>query len=331
MPGVIGVGPAPGHIGGDDGRDGGGGGASGTTLPGPPGAGGGAERAAWGGEGLGPGVTHGDGSTGHRTGGGGDGDGSGAGRGTGGSGGGSFGGGQGPRDGGPAEDAGTHWWQRRAGKRTLLQLGVALTSLLMLPSAWLRVEAAPYLHEHPSQVAPADVALVLGAGLVEGRPSTYLMQRLREATELYHAGTVQVVLVSGDNSSPDYNEPAVMYDYLVEHGVPADRVVQDFAGFNTWESCTRASRVFQVDEAVVITQRFHIERAITLCREAGIETQGLAAREPETPRPDISSELREIAAATSALITTWTRPEPEHLGPVEDAVPDALEAEAAGD
>lgn len=124
--------------------------------------------------------------------------------------------------------------------------------------------------------APAQqVAVVFGAGLWDGKPSPYLANRLNTAAELYRDGKVKVVLVTGDNSREEYDEPDAMRAYLVAHGVPDKRIVSDFAGFDTWDSCVRAKKIFGVDRAVLVSQGFHIRRAIALCRAAGIDAYGV--------------------------------------------------------
>jgi vancomycin permeability regulator SanA len=121
----------------------------------------------------------------------------------------------------------------------------------------------------------APVALVLGAGIPGDRVSSMLARRLDIAADLYREGRVRVLLLSGDNSRAGYDEPTVMRAYLVAHGVPANVTVLDYAGFDTWDSCVRAKDVFGVRRLTVVTQNFHIPRAVTLCRMAGIETFGV--------------------------------------------------------
>ena len=117
----------------------------------------------------------------------------------------------------------------------------------------------------------APVAIVFGAGLWNGEPSPYLAHRLDAAAALYDRGTVRAVLVTGDNSRHDYDEPDAMRAYLLRHGVPAHKIVSDYAGFDTWDSCSRAHRIFGVDRAVLVSQGFHIRRALALCTAAGVD------------------------------------------------------------
>ncbi len=125
------------------------------------------------------------------------------------------------------------------------------------------------------------MALVFGAGLRDGRPSPYLAHRLDAAVRLHRAGTVRVLLVSGDHGRRDHDEPGAMRRYLLDRGVPPGRVVSDHAGFDTWDSCARAARVFGVRRALLVSQDYHVRRAAALlCRAAGIDAYGVAVPEP---------------------------------------------------
>lgn len=124
-------------------------------------------------------------------------------------------------------------------------------------------------------VPTAPVALVLGA-LVEpdGTPSDFLVARLALAQRLYDTGKVHELLVSGDRR-PGYDEPDTMRDWLVAHGVPADRIVVDGGGVDTYQSCARAARVFGVHQVIVVSQTYHLDRSVTLCRHLGVAATGV--------------------------------------------------------
>ncbi|NRQ30370.1 DUF218 domain-containing protein [Nonomuraea sp. NN258] len=126
-----------------------------------------------------------------------------------------------------------------------------------------------------ARVPPAQAALVLGAGLFAGQPSPMLASRLEIAARLYHGGKVRALLLSGDNSRADYDEPTAMRDYLLRLGVPGSVMVLDYAGFDTWDSCVRARKVFGAERVTVVTQVFHLPRAVALCRTAGLATYGV--------------------------------------------------------
>ena len=121
------------------------------------------------------------------------------------------------------------------------------------------------------------VAIVLGAGVVDGAPSDVLADRLATALALYKAGRIERFLVTGDHGLPDYDEVAAMQRYLLDAGVPATAIFLDHAGFRTLDSMVRAKEVFQVEGAVVVTQAFHLARAVYLARAQGIDAVGIAA------------------------------------------------------
>ena len=192
----------------------------------------------------------------------------------------------------------------------------------LTPMTWMTATASDRVRT-AVDVPPAPVAVVFGAGLWGGAPSPYLAHRLDAAAELHRAGKVRVVLVTGDNSRHDYDEPDAMRAYLTERGVPDDRIVSDFAGFDTWDSCVRAKNIFGVDRAVLISQGFHIRRALALCGTAGIDAHGVAVAEPH----DVTwyaGGAREVLAAAKAALNATLRPDPRFLGPVEPGIGEAL-------
>ncbi len=194
----------------------------------------------------------------------------------------------------------------------------------LLPATWLRLSTDDLRADAGTADAPAaPVALVFGAGLWDGEPSPYLAHRLDAAADLYERGKVRAVLVSGDNSRKEYDEPEAMRAYLTERGVPARQIAADYAGFDTWDSCTRAARVFGVDRALLVSQDFHIRRATALCRAAGIDSYGVAVPEPHDATW-YAGGLREIPGAAKAAFDAGATPDPRFLGPHEHGVDRAL-------
>ena len=122
------------------------------------------------------------------------------------------------------------------------------------------------------------VAIVFGAGIrADGRLSPMLADRMDTAIALYSAGKVRKLLVSGDNRFADYDEPGRMYDYAVARGVPPPDVVRDYAGRRTYDTCYRAKAIFGVERALLVTQRFHLPRALFTCRNLGVDSIGFSA------------------------------------------------------
>lgn len=159
-----------------------------------------------------------------------------------------------------------------------------------------------------------EVAIVFGAGIKDdGTPSDALKDRLKTAAELYDAGLVEKILVSGDNRFENYNEPTAMYEYLVNtEGIPSANVVRDYAGRRTYDTCARAHEIFGIDEAILVTQGFHLPRAIFTCTELGIDSTGYSATKQDYIF-DKYYKIREIAAIYKAVFDVYIM-EPEWMG-----------------
>ncbi|WP_159775823.1 SanA/YdcF family protein [Streptomyces sp. HM190] len=210
----------------------------------------------------------------------------------------------------------------RTGRRRAVQVLMGLCVLALLPSTWMFTAADGRLRT-TDDVPRTDVAMVFGAGLWQGEPSPYLARRLDAAAELYRSGRIEVVLVTGDNSREEYDEPDAMRAYLTDHGVPDRHIVSDYAGFDTWDSCVRARKIFGVDHAVLISQGFHIRRAVALCQEAGVTSYGVGVQD----RHDETwyyGATRELFAAGKASLDALFEPDPRFLGPEEPGVARAL-------
>jgi len=190
-------------------------------------------------------------------------------------------------------------------------------------AGYVRLVSRPYLFTVES--APAvPVALVLGAeAYSDGTPSPFLRGRLDVAKALYDAGKITVILVSGDHGTPDYDEPTAMRDYLVGAGVPADRVVADFAGFDTYDSCYRARDVFGVQQAVLI-QTYHLPRAVVTGQALGLDAIGVGDQSAKAhPAVWSSGARREVLANLKMVLDLATQRVPT-LGRRETTVHDAL-------
>lgn len=201
---------------------------------------------------------------------------------------------------------------------TLIAGGVLFPPAII---AYVLTTTNPASYTEPASIPPERVAVVFGAGVrPDGRLSPMLADRVEGAIRLYQLGRVQKLLMTGDNSHIEYNEVSAMKRYAVEQGVPAQDITLDYAGFSTYESCYRAREIFGVTRAVLVTQRYHLPRAIYTCRHLGIEAVGLG-----TPDWGVYSShlmqrytLREILATFKALWDVHiTHPLPTFLGPYE--------------
>ena len=150
-------------------------------------------------------------------------------------------------------------------------------AIFFLPRLLTGLYAQPRLHS-VEQTAPKPVAIVFGAGLWrDGTPTPVLRDRVATAADLYFAGKVEKLLMSGDNRVQNYNEPGAMRDYAISLGVPAEDIVLDYAGWRTYDTCYRARDIFSVKDAILVTQGFHLPRAIYTCNILGVTASGVPA------------------------------------------------------
>ena len=191
----------------------------------------------------------------------------------------------------------------------LLAAGAAALILVLL--AWAaerRLDrlSAPYISDDPARLPDVEFALVLGAAPIgpEGGPNRYLVYRLDAAATLWQSGKVKKLLVSGDKRPPDYDEPAAMEAGLIRRGVPASAIVRDELGVRTLASIQRAETEFGQKRMIIVSQRFHLSRAIFLARERDIEAWGFEARDV-TRAYSIFTELRRYPSALRAYFDVW--------------------------
>jgi vancomycin permeability regulator SanA len=210
------------------------------------------------------------------------------------------------------------------GLATVGTVGLGALAAIGASAAVVRSTAAGHLYRI-SEVPAAPVALVLGAQVYpDGTPSPFLAARLDLAKQLYDAGRVRAILVSGDNMAREYDEPDAMREYLIKAGVPSTQVIADYAGFDTYDSCVRAKKIFGVDELIVVTQGYHLPRAVATCLLVGVQANGVG---DVTVRrrlgPWRSGAIRDQVACVKTMIDLLTDRQPI-LGPRETSVDEAL-------
>ncbi|HVY72721.1 MAG TPA: ElyC/SanA/YdcF family protein [Candidatus Paceibacterota bacterium] len=160
---------------------------------------------------------------------------------------------------------------------------------------------------------PAEVALVLGASVTSrGVLSPILKERADMAAALYQSGTVRKILVTGDNGTLTYDEVYPVGKYLLALGIPQDDIFLDYAGFDTYSSMYRARDVFGVTSVLIVTQKFHLSRAVFIARSLGLEAYGVDAAAPGERFFTLS--LREIPASLKASYDVWFGRVPKYLG-----------------
>ena len=204
---------------------------------------------------------------------------------------------------------------RSAGKLIpLLVLG--LLGAVWAAHAWVAAEAGPFCVDEVEAVPVRKAALVLGcAPTVSGRPNLFFTRRIEAAARLHQAGKVRALIVSGDNSTASYDEPTAMREALVKAGVPGSAIHLDYAGFRTLDSVVRAREVFGQEAVVVVSQRFHNERAVFLARRLGMEATGFNAADVPGRR-GLRTRLREYLARVQAVLdVTVLGTQPKFLGP----------------
>lgn len=173
----------------------------------------------------------------------------------------------------------------RPSKRMLISLSLFFFGLIIIPlfivNFFIRKEFQELIFPETEfqNISDTRVGIVFGAGLDKRaeNPSIILKDRLDTAVILYNSGKVQKLIVSGDNRFVNYDEPTVMFEYLIKEGISEFDIERDFAGRNTYDTCFRAKEIFGVSEAVLISQEFHLPRALFTCQNLGIQVQGASA------------------------------------------------------
>lgn len=196
-----------------------------------------------------------------------------------------------------------------------LLLGAVATFAYKL---WVEAQTSVLIYEPDSPKLPTNhVALVFGAGLNKaGGPSAMLYDRVATAADLYKNKKVEKLLMTGDNGTVNYNEVEVMRQTALNLGVTDGDIILDYAGFNTWDSCYRAREVFSLTGATLVTQRFHLPRALHTCNYLKVKSIGVEA--DHQPYPTFANEVRELPALAATAFRILTNDQPRFLGPKVD-------------
>ena len=223
-------------------------------------------------------------------------------------------------------------------KRIILSLLVFLLVIIIFTvSANVKVEKAAEgkIYTAVDSVPHNKVALLLGTNPLNkwGRPNLYFTNRIKTASELYHAGKVDYIIASGDNHTKEYDEPTAMRDSLMAHGVPENRIILDFAGFRTLDSVVRAKEVFGCDSLTIISQADHNARALYLAEANGIEAVAISAplRAGRWVRTRLA--IREWLARDKMMLDLWFGKQPHFLGEkieIPDVMPQKSYATSKG-
>lgn len=203
----------------------------------------------------------------------------------------------------------------RKKRRGCLLFLLLLLGVMSLPWLWrTAVKLAYHRQIYTVETAPASrVAVVFGAAVYGDRLSSVLRDRVETAVSLYEAGLVEKIIMSGDNQTLEYDEPSAMVAYAIEQGIPAADVQPDYGGRRTYDSCYRAQHIFQAEAVILVTQKFHLPRALFTCQMLGLESVGVAA-DKRPYRGARWYELRETGATLVALRDVVLQTPPPVLG-----------------
>ena len=160
-----------------------------------------------------------------------------------------------------------------------------------------------------------DCILILGAGVENEKPSPILEDRLLTGIELYKRNFSKKIVVSGDHGQINYDEVNVMKNYLIENGIPSQDIFMDHAGFSTYDSIYRIKDIFDADKVLIVTQKFHLYRALHISKEFNLETVGVIADQNQYSG-QFKRELREIIARAKDVIKSMFKPKPKYLGEI---------------
>lgn len=202
-------------------------------------------------------------------------------------------------------------------------IGILSLFIFSLPRVIQFIIAVPKIY--PVETIPEKkIGIIFGAGITkDGRPTAVLKDRVMAGVELYEAGKIQYLLMSGDNRFEDYNEPMAMKNYAVELGVPEEVIFMDFAGRRTYDTCYRAKYIFGIDEAILITQKFHLPRSLFLATSFDMDVVGYASDiRIYRKSTKVYWQIREIPASFTAFWDVYFRKPLPVLGEYEPIIND---------
>lgn len=202
----------------------------------------------------------------------------------------------------------------------LLVLAVIISAGVFIIDAYVKASADSRIltAEAAAEIPDADCILILGCGVYEGGvPSPMLEDRLLTGIELYNSGVAPKIIMSGDHGQENYDEVNIMKQFAIDRGVPSEDIFMDHAGFSTYESAYRAKEVFEASKPIIVTQKYHLYRAIYDAKALGLEAYGVAS-DPREYAGQTYRDLREILARNKDFFTCILKPRPTYLG---DAIP----------
>lgn len=193
---------------------------------------------------------------------------------------------------------------------------LAFTLIILLNSAYISKTSDPFLYDSANQIPYNQVGIVLGTSFknAQGGPNKFFEYRIQAVLDLYTQNKIDYIIVSGDNSTPKYNEPEYMKKALIDKGIPADTIITDYAGFSTLDSIIRAQKVFGQKKYTVISQKFHNQRAIFIGKKNNLDIIGFNAQEvplAQSPRTYFRELFARLKASSEVIIL---KKQPKFLG-----------------
>jgi len=186
---------------------------------------------------------------------------------------------------------------------TLILLIVAILSL----DIYVKESNKDRIYTNIDNLPKTNVALLLGTSkyIKKGKINYFYKYRIDATEKLYKNGKIKAVLISGDNASKYYNEPATMRQDLIKRGIPKDKIYLDFAGFRTLDSILRAKNIFNLDRFVIISQKFHLERALFISKKYKIDAIGFVAKDIKNTKAALRMQFREYLARVKAFLDLY--------------------------
>lgn len=178
----------------------------------------------------------------------------------------------------------------------------------------IKKEVNPFCYTSVQKVPQTYTAIIFGAGIRNNQPSAYLQDRLDAGIALYKAGKVKRLLLSGDNGQVNYDELTVMKEYCSRHGIPTADIFVDYAGFDTYSTVYRAKDLFKVEEAIMVSQNYHLDRAVYLGRAMGIKSYGYTADREGGYYYMQKNKVREYLALVKSFVDVHSGRKPRYYG-----------------
>ena len=207
---------------------------------------------------------------------------------------------------------------KRKGKRiitVLISAAVLLLAVIFVPNFIVVSKAKNDIIslEEAESLADTYCAVILGAGVRNGEPTPMLKDRLLTGIDLYKSGAVKKLIMSGDHGSKDYDEVNIMKSFAVDNGVPDEDIFMDHAGFSTYETVYRAKEIFEADNIIIVSQKYHLYRALYIAEKLDVKAVGVSA-DLRTYSGQKMRDLREILARDKDFFNCIIKPEPTYLG-----------------